>query len=189
MKLKVSELVGKIYNLLDENESIIEERVEYGDPGAMLRPLIEDLLPDAARMVIKSADISEMDDCISVAGVRTQGAEVLTAVLPEDFMRLVFVRMSDWKYGVSVSMDFESEQYQLRRHPRHLRRPSAPAVAVRRQGSQKVLEIFGSTPEATVDCLDYICLPDISGKYINLPKGLVTSICTRTAEMVKEVIS
>ena len=48
MKFKIMDIVGKVYAFLDENEEIIQELVDYGDPGVNLKSLIIMLLPDAA---------------------------------------------------------------------------------------------------------------------------------------------
>ena len=188
MKIKVAELVSKVYNLLDENETIIEERVEYGDPGAMLKPLIIDLLPDAARVCINNASPADLDDCIRVADLPVTSTPRTTIELPADFLKLVYICMSDWDYGVTVAMNGGSEQHQLRMRPRKGSCHSAAAVAIRYRGEMKYLEVFGSMPGSRLKCLDYVPVPEINGKYINLPKGLVTAVCAKTAEMVKQII-
>lgn len=189
MKIKISELVSKVFNLLDENEQIAEELVEYCDPGAMLRPLIEDLLPDAARAVISEAPIDRIDDCVHLTDLKTESDGSLVVKLPADFLRLVFVRMSDWDYGVTVPLAYGGEEHQLRMRSKvGAEHRSRPAVALRCRGDMRYLEIFGSSPQARLTSLDYVAVPELSEKYINLPPRLVTDVCARTAEMVGAVI-
>lgn len=186
MKIKVSELVRRVYDLLDENQAILEERVEYCDPDTMLKPLIIDLLPDAARIVINSAPLSKIDDCLRLTDLKTELDGVTVAALPENFLRLVHIRMSDWDYGVTVPMIYGGEEHQLRMRQRAGR--TAPAVAVRCRGKNKWLEIYGSGSGAAVASLDYAPIPEITGKYMDLPPSLISQVCAKTAEMIEHII-
>lgn len=185
--------MSRVYSLLDENEAILEERVEYGDPGTMLRPLIEDLLPDAARVVVSSAPLSKVDGCRHLVSLPAEtGGEggMSTVMLPGDFLRLVYLRMSDWRVGVTVPLASGGEEHQmrLRRHRDASRRRISPAVAIRYCGDRRMLEVFGSASGSTVAQLDYLPVPRIEGQYIDLPPALVPDVCAKTAEMVYAVI-
>lgn len=190
MKIRISKIVSRIFNLLDENETICEELVEYGDPGAMLRSLITDLLPDAARVVITSAPLHKIDDCrqLTKIPVRTDG-QSRTVILPEDFLRLVYLRMSDWNCGVSVPLQYGGEEYHLRMGAGKERtRRTSPAAAVACRGAERTLEIFGTGEDSEVIRFDYVPVPEISDAYINLPPALISDVCLKTAEMVGAVI-
>lgn len=189
MDVKISEIITKVYALLDENETIIEERVEYGDPGTMLRDLIIDLLPEAARVVICGSPLSKIDECTHLSDVPTDGDGITGATLPADFLRLVNIRMSDWKTGVTVPLDFGGADYQLRNSSTvsGMRRRH-PAVAIKYCGERRKLEIFGTVENSIIKELDYVALPEIKGNHINLPSGLVHDICVKIAEMVEAIL-
>lgn len=187
MKVRVSTIVSKVFALLDENETIAEELTEYCDPDLMLRPLIADLLPDAARAVILEAPVSALDDCrhLENLALNEEGASELT--LPSDFLKLVYVRMSDWTHGISVPLKCDGEEHMLHRNPT-MRRRSRPATAVRRRGDICTLEIYGSSPGAAVASLDYAAVPQGGGAFIDLPPSLIPDICQRIASMIKDIM-
>ena len=201
MKVKTSEMVSRVFALLNENEMISEERVEYGDPGAMLRPLILDLLPDAARAVIKEAPLSKINDCTHVSDldltpeINQAGNTVMhTAQLPANFLRLLYARASDWPTGLTTPMEYGGDAYRLRvetegRGNRGFRALRRPALAIRHTGQQATIEVFGSMPGARLESLDYAAQPEISGKHIDIPPALKLDICAKTAEMVAAVLN
>lgn len=189
MKIKISEIIRRVYGLLDENEQILEERMEYGDPETMLRPLIIDLLPDAARIVIGTAPLCKFDDCRHLVDLETHDDGMMTAELPRDFLRLLYIKMTDWESGISTPLSFGGECHLLQKRRRSLpHRRNVPAVAVRGHGVNKVLEIYGSRKGSKVEFLDYVPVPEMSSKYIDLPPGLLSEVCAKTAKMVTDVI-
>lgn len=192
MKVRLTDILSRVYALLNENETIIEERVEYGEPEAMLKPLILDLLPDAARATVANAPEDMLDDCRHINGISPLEGRMETVVLlPDDFLRLIHVKMDCWPHGVTESLRSGSEEYRLKCQYNRLqcRRRQAPAVAVKYVGDRKYLEIFGSTPGSIVKQLDYIPIPKITEKFIELPPALIHQVCARTAAMVFEVIN
>lgn len=192
MKIKISEILSRVYALLNENPEVLEERVEYGEPTAMLKPLILDLLPDAARCVLLNANIDHVDDCIKMSDpVLEEGHMQKIVRLPEDYLRIVSVRMSDWPYAVRVPLQQDSQELSIRSRQEFLkcRRHCGPAFTVRRTGPDVLLEIFGSSPDASIIEICYVPVPKITGKYINLPPALIHEVCAKTAEMVLAVTS
>ena len=186
MKFKLNDIVKRVYSLLDENETIIEERVEYGDPGTMLRGLIIDLIPDAARVVLNSAPLSAVDEYRSLRDlpVEKRGSQTLLR-LPDDFLRLVCFKMNGTERGVTEPLAFGGEEYMLR--AAGSTRRSRPAVAISHAGAEKTLEIFGDCG-AVAERLDYLAVPAIDGQHIDLPPGLFGDVCAKTAEMVTAII-
>lgn len=247
MILTISEITDRVYALLDENRELLEERVEYADPGTQLGPLIKALLPEAARKTLLEVPLSQIGECavMDPLGVKTEDVQTLNATddraragaltggnlsggnsgnlgtpgivgsedipavkwlggnrgylsLPDNFLRLVWFRMSDWEEGVSVAMEYNSDTMALRKRLRNgttcdSRTPSdyhyrRPAVAIRTRGRKKELLIFGISEEANLMELDYVALPTIEKETINIPAGAVHDVCCRLADMVKAII-
>lgn len=191
MKIKTTELLSRVYALLNENETLLEERVEYGEPEAMLKPLILDLLPDAARTVLLEAPAAAIDDSVSAGSLeRIEGMTPVTFRLPADFLRLIYLKMDGWNHGLSVPLQTDGEEYALRMGMDRLRcrRRIGPAAAVRRMGADQWLEIFGAMAGTSVARLIYLPVPAITDGHMDLPPGLVTDVCRKTAEMVFDVI-
>lgn len=144
MRITVKEITGRVYDLLDENREILEERVDYSDPGTQIGPLIAALLPEAARQVLKEASIEDFNECkvltplqdiivservvagggsgpapgtsepVRLATVKWRNDGIGELDLPEDYLRFVHFRMADWEEGVSRLMEYDSMACRLR---------------------------------------------------------------------------
>lgn len=106
MKLKVTVLTRRVLARLNESADELESAVIYGDMGMELRRLVEDLLPDAARIVFKDAgheDISEAQPLGMIWRRDAEGVGIME--LPPSFLRLVELRMSGWKESLYTLSD------------------------------------------------------------------------------------
>ena len=187
MKIRVKEIEKRVIALLDENEAILDERVTYGDPETELRTLIEMLLPDAARMVLAGLPASRLSECsrLPVAGLRHLSGSMALLPLPDDFLRLLYFRMSDWDRRVSEALVAGGEAYQLRFREGGRRRRGA--VAVTGAGEEKMLEIFGTGSDSTVVSACYLGAPEIVDGMIDIPASALYDIASKIASMVKEL--
>lgn len=195
MKYTIAEIEKRVYALLDEIPEILEELTEYSDPASSLHFLISELLPEAAAHELRQADSDDIDDCESLneeerhVSYDANGMGLLP--LPENFLRLLYFKMSDWSRGVSSMLTYGSEEHSLR-YPnpyrgRGVRR--APAVACRNAGKDSLLEIFGSQPSARVEEFRYVGWPELQNGQICLPRRLYGKICERLATMIKEIVN
>ncbi len=189
MKITISEIEALTLALLDENDEILEDRVEYGDPGTELKGLIRTLLPEAARLVVCSASRADIDEVKTLEPERLDyyGDGQAVAKLPEDFLRLIYFKMSDWPRGVTEPLAADGDSLALRmgRSQRMFGRRQTPAVAVCQSGQGKSLRILGTTPGASVEEASYMALPKVEGGSIDIPLRLVHPVAAKIAEMVK----
>lgn len=193
MKYSIEEIEERVYALLDENIEIIEERVTYCDPGASLSGLVRTFLRECARAVILEAPPAGLDECVrcTVLNARHE-PEACKAVLtlPRDYLRLVYLRMSDWSNGIDILLDTSSEEYMLRlRAGRRRPRRTSPAAAVRCRGESRILEIFGTCAGSAITDLDYVATPVLEDGRIDLPPGVFSAVCSRLAETIRAIIS
>lgn len=211
MKTTIKEVLRRTYALLDENEALLDERVEYGDPATALRPLLLDLLPDAARVVICSLPLHRFEECRHLNNaihfgerigasdsevdmpvnflpkLRRTGEDRAEFTLPSDFLRLVNVKMSDWHRGVSTPMASGGDEHNIRM--RWPYRRQAPAIAIARHGDRQVMQLFGTATGSYVAELDWIARPEINELYIDMPAGILPDVCAKLAEMAEGVIT
>ncbi|MDE6392864.1 MAG: hypothetical protein K2L59_06335 [Muribaculaceae bacterium] len=191
MTYSIDEIGERVYALLDENRTIMTERVEYCDPGASPDTLITMLLPDVAREVLTSASLEMLDECRtlrSAAVSRNAETGVVTCVLPSDCLRVIYLRMDDWATGIDALLDTSGYEYRLRFSDgvRGTRRRSRPGAAVRRKGAVRILEIFGSEAGKVAE-LDYVAVPVITDGKTDLPPGVFSEVCSRLAARIKEI--
>ena len=85
-------------------------------------------------------------------------------ILPEDFMRLISFRMSDWTRTVYEAISESDPQYALQssRFKGICGNPEKPVVAIVRRSEGKVLEFYScKTEEASVAQATYLPIPKI----------------------------
>lgn len=83
MKYDVKYIVSRVFDLLDENEEILEERVELADPGTHVAPLIAGLLPRIARDVLISIPADRIDECRRLVPADTGAGAIPGRMAPE----------------------------------------------------------------------------------------------------------
>lgn len=194
MTYRLADIEGRVLALLDENEEILREKMEYADPGVSVISLIRQVLPDAARIVLSTAPQASIDECLHIDSV-TGGVTHLPdnrarLQLPAGFLRLLNFRMSDWNDGVTTPLACDGEEYslRLRGHARGTRRRTRAAVAVAHRGESKTLEIFGTSSNAVAVECDFLISPQIFDETVDIPRGLLHEVCSRTAEMIKLIL-
>ncbi|MDE6296545.1 MAG: hypothetical protein K2L89_01750 [Muribaculaceae bacterium] len=195
MKVEIKEIVGKVLARLDESEDVLEDSVEYGSPWYDTRKLIEELMPEAAEKVVSTASIEDIAEWIPLTGSVTpiySGEVVVRRVLPipDDYMRFVYLRMSDWTEGVTRLVDSRSDTASLRRYwnMRADRGKRSPAVVKGCYNGKRVLEIFGSVTGSRMAEGGYIPRPhaDVEGNLI-FPASLKGELVESLVKTVKEI--
>lgn len=198
-KYSINQIEERVLALLDENRTILEERMEYCDPGLSVLPLIRGYVEEVAEQAVRKADASILEGCehlidseftinyYSDDGDETQPMALVT--LPCEFLRMIFLEMEDWGECVVKLLKYGSEEHTLRMSRRDRQRGlrSRPAAALRPGRDAdgcRVLEVFGSKRGAKVRRLGWLPIPKIENDEIVLPRVLFGEICSRIAELV-----
>lgn len=122
-------------------------------------------LCDAVRMVEMEAPLNMLEQGHQFGESVTwlEGGKGWT-LLPDDFMRLVVFKMSDWRYPVSEAITQDDPKYsrQWSKWKGVCGNPERPVVALVNRAEGQVLEFFSCKDNtATVDQAMYIPLPKI----------------------------
>lgn len=108
-------------------------------------------------------------------------------ILPDDFMRLVAFRMSDWKRTVFEAISDNDPQYALQssKWKGICGNPEKPVCAIVRRSEGKVLEFYSCSDDtATVVQATYVPIPkiDIDGG-IDIPEECYQAVVYRAASL------
>ena len=123
-------------------------------------------LADAVRLVETEAPLFMLEsghdfgECDTYIGEDGKGF----IILPNDFMRLISFRMSDWRRTVHEAISESDPQYALQssRFKGICGNPEKPVVAIVRRSEGKVLEFYScKTEEASVAQATYLPIPKI----------------------------
>ncbi|MDE5789653.1 MAG: hypothetical protein K2H96_00290 [Muribaculaceae bacterium] len=194
MTVSIDEIVESVLVRLDESPAVLDDAVEYGSPWFDLRALIRSVMVEASERVILTADSCDFGEWLPLSGVAVKmGTQDISSGsilrLPDDFMRLVYIRMSDWSENVTRIADSRDVAVSLRRH--WLRRGGANhntlAVALTYHDGGRALEIFGSATGSSVEEGGYIPRPRLQDNEMLFPPSLKGSLIDKIVEIIKAI--
>ena len=122
-------------------------------------------LTDAVRMVEMEAPLNLLEQGHQFGEAVTWGEDGKGWILlPDDFMRLVVFKMSDWRHSISEAITQDDPIYtrQFSKWKGICGNPEKPVVAIVNRAEGQVLEFFSCKDDtATVDQAVYVPLPKI----------------------------
>lgn len=196
----VDDLITAAKVAIDENVSSAP-LAALGDVDTLtLDEIIRSKVEDAARLVEEGAAHHLLDSGkpfgASVEWESQEGYGAGRVNLPDDFMRLVTFRMSDWYKPVTEAITEQHPLYmqQLSRYAGVRGNPQRPVVAITHGASCQVLEFYScqAGPGTRVSVARYLPLPTIykdGGKeYIDLCEKLKRAVVYRLASMACAII-
>lgn len=183
MKYKVADIIRDVRIAIDQNTTS-DALLEVGDVDTLsLEEIIRSKIVDAATIVEAQAPVYLLD------GGKAFGDSILwdsqpgigsgEIHLPDDFLRLVCFRMSDWEGNPSVITE-DDPKYAMQ-HSRYAGirgNPQNPVVAIVTQPIGQVLEFYSCTAgeQAYVKQARYIPIPRIEGEEIEVCEKLRRAI-------------
>lgn len=165
MVYKVQDIVRDVRIAIDENRTS-EQLITDGDVDTLsLREVIESKVEEAVRRVETAAPVHLLDGGRPFGdAVFWRGGGTGWILLPEDFMRLIIFKMSDWERAVYEPITAADARYQLQfsRYKGLRGNPQNPVVAIVSRAEGRALELFSCKDDtATVEQAVYIALPRI----------------------------
>jgi len=195
---KVSDLINRVRIALDENGDS-GDLVALSDIDTLtLNDIIKYSLLDAARIVETNApsyllDAGESFASQSVIWKGSKGYGAGTIVLPEDFMRLVSFKMSDWTHSVNGAVTQESEAYLMQQseYPGIRGCPQKPVVAIINAPAGLSLEFYSCMGGAgvSVEHAQYLPYPNITYGSIDLCRRLKDAIVYYAAYLTAQSLN
>lgn len=188
--MKVKDLVDRALLELDETDTFLDARMEYACEECDLRSQIEAVVERAATAVALAADIAQIDEYLPLPRVVKYEDGIRYLDLPADFLRLVGLRMADWRAPETRVMSADSPMYSLRLYWERkgvTRFRHSPAVAISPAGERRRIEIFGSSA-AAVRYGGYLPLPAVTpdGK-VWIARGMVDPTIRRIKEEIIKI--
>ena len=193
MVYEVKDILRDVRIAIDENKTN-EQLIEDEDIDTlMLDDIIRSKIVESVWRTITNAPIHLLDGGVPFGdAVYWRNQYSGWVMLPEDFMRLMVFKMSDWERPVYKPITAGDPQYQLQfsRYKGLRGNPQKPVVAIVRRNEGLVLELYSCKDNtATVEQALYMPYPYID-KYegIMIPEHCYTSSIYQTAALVLATI-
>ena len=165
MVYKVEDILGDVRIAIDENKTNEQLITDADIDTLMLNDIIRSKIVEAVRRTIINAPVHLLD------GGDTFGDAVYWrdqysgwVMLPDDFLRLVLFKMSDWERPVYEPITPGDPLYKLQssRYKGLRGNPQKPVVAICTRAEGRVLELYSCKDDtATVEQALYMPLPKI----------------------------
>lgn len=193
MIYKVVKIARDVRVAIDENKTSEQLIADEDIDTLSLEEIVRSKIVEAVRRVVTEAPTHLLD------GGEPFGDAIFWrsqcsgwTLLPEDFMRLVIFKMSDWERPVYEPITAADPQYQLQfsRYKGLRGNPQKPVVAIVSRAEGRALELFScKSQNATVEQAVYIPLPkvDCDGG-INIPERCYVPVVYETASLVLATI-
>lgn len=183
--LVLKDILEEVRKKLDEVNANEFEEGYSDEEGSNTDSLIKSCIPEAYRLTILAAPQS------MVEGHPYDGHElsinddlVGTVSLPEDFLRLVNVRLSSWISSCSDVITEDEPTYRMQSNKWVCGSPKNPVVAVVDTESGKKLELYkAASKEDKVRVFSYLPVVNADGN-IDIPNQLEGSFIYYTAGLV-----
>lgn len=189
MIYKLQRIARDVRVAIDENKTSEQLIADEDIDTLSLEDIVRSKIVEAVRRVVTEAPTHLLD------GGEPFGDAIFWrsqcsgwTLLPEDFMRLVIFKMSDWERPVYEPITAADPQYQLQfsRYKGLRGNPQKPVVAIVSRAEGRALELFScKSQNATVEQAVYIPLPkvDCDGG-INIPERCYMSVVYEAASLV-----
>lgn len=185
MNVPVTWLTRRAVMLLDEDMEEIVAAEVFGDPGMELSRLVGELVPEGASKTMREADFGDIDETLSLCGGKKvmAAASRLELKVPDDFMRLVEFRMSDWPRSLT---DWREPQAVMHGY-------SLPGLRLENRPDGRYLIADGTKAGATVVSAQYLPLAEVKDdghdRTVWIPRSLVNRTAWTIATMAREIIT
>lgn len=140
--IEVKDIINDVRVKLDEiglNES--EMAVEVED-NTNLDKVIKSCLPTAYNFVCENADASMLEGKSGNAALTINSEMVGKITLPDDFLRLINVRLSSWNSSFSKIITEDSPEYRMQSNRWLCGSPECPIAAIIHSTSGRELELY-----------------------------------------------
>lgn len=189
MIYQIQRIARDVRVAMDENKTSEQLIADEDIDTLSLDDIVRSKIVEAVRRVVTEAPVHLLDGGVPFGdAVYWRGKGSGWTLLPDDFMRLLIFKMSDWERPVYEPITAADPQYQLQfsRYKGLRGNPQKPVVAIVSRAEGRVLELFScKDTDATVEQAVYIPLPkvDCDGG-IEIPERCYTSVVYQTASLV-----
>jgi len=192
MNYAVTDIVKDVRITLDQNQ--VESILAADDNTLELDDIIRNKITEAAMRILREAPLRMIDGTLALPEpviIEDEEQAPIKAVirLPDDYLRLAIVRMSDWMTPLRVAVLDTSDIYQTVTSEFDGIRPNQyrPLAVETEDADGPILELWGSSDaDAVLEQGRYIGLPRVRDGILNFPKLLYPALVNMTAALTAQ---
>ena len=194
MNYAVADIIKDVRVTLDQNQ--VESILAADDDTLELDDIIRKKIKEAALRILRDAPLRMIDgtlalpEPVTIEDEDSEHVPVKSVIrLPDDYLRLAIVKMSDWKTPLRVAVLDTSDIYQTVTSEFDGIRPNEyrPLAVETEDADGPILELWGSGDgDATLEQGRYIGQPRVRDGILNFPKLLYDALVNMTAALTAQ---
>lgn len=197
MNYAVADIIKDVRITLDQNQ--VESILAADDDTLELDDIIRKKITEAAMRILREAPLRMIDGTVALPEPVTiedesEGSDAQAPIrsvirLPDDYLRLAIVMMSDWKTPLRVAVLDTSDIYQTVTSEFDGIKPNEyrPLAVETEDADGPILELWGSgDADATLVQGRYIGQPRMRDGVLNFPKLLYPALVNMTAALTAQ---
>lgn len=190
---QIEDIVRDVRIAMDENARSASLIAEGDSDTLTLDEIIRSKIADSVKRVEMNAPVHLLDSGLNFGddGVYWNANLSGWVILPENFMRMLVFRMSDWERSVYDPIDASDEQYALQSSPfKGIRgNPQKPVCAITLRAEGKVLEFYScDSKDATVQQAVYLSTPKIEDGGIHICEKCYSAVVYYVAALTEQTV-
>ena len=193
MVYKILNIARDVRIAIDENKTSEQLIADEDIDTLSLNDIVRSKIVEAVRRIVMEAPTHLLDGGLPFGDAiywRSKGSG--WTLLPDDFMRLLIFKMSDWERPVYEPITAADPKYQLQfsRYKGLRGNPQKPVVAIVSRAEGRALELFSCKDNtATVEQAVYFPLPRVDSEGgIEIPERCYQSVVYEAASLVLATI-
>ena len=193
MRYSLPQIIHDVSVLLDLDGEDLPLINPADPPARTIADIILSQVEWGARQAIEEAPLDKLGTGVPIhGGVAWHAAPGVgkgLLLLPDDFLRLLAIRMSDWRRDAKIITALDEEyQWQSSRFAAIRGNPERPVAAIITSPLGQAVELYSSQagPEVTIAKALYLPVPRITDGAIELPRLLYPDILRRIATLTQQ---
>lgn len=169
----VKNIIDEVRVKLDEIELNESEMADFLDDNTNLDSVIRSCIPTAYSFVCENADASMLEGTYGDVTLTIKPNKVGEVMLPDDFFRLVNVRLSSWNSSFSKIITEDSPEYRMQSNRWLCGNPECPVAAIVHTAYGRKLELYKASGNAdTLETFTYIPIYDRTTESIDISERI-----------------
>lgn len=161
-KFTLDQIVGKVREKLDEIAENESEMIGTEEDNANLNTVIKSCVPEAYRFISLNAHPNMLEGKQYTSETLSVGSDLVGRIgLPDDFLRLISVRLSSWVSSCSAMITEDSPEYRMQSNKWVSGNKFRPVAALVHTQSGRQLELYKAS-SSTDSLKSFIYIPSLS---------------------------
>lgn len=167
--VEVNNIISEVRVKLDEIQLNESGMADFLEDNTNLDLVIRSCIPTAYSFVCENADASMLEGTNGNVTLTIRPNMIGEIILPDDFLRLINVRLTSWNSSFSKIITEDSSEYRMQSNKWLCGNPECPVVAVVHTAQGRKLELYKASSDSDrLEAFTYIPIYDMKTESVDI---------------------